>query len=225
MRKLGAGPRVVEDPYAAAVMARRQAHDWSQVRPEWGLSGNAYALVGRRILTEGVNWQGRAFLQSYDYRLDPKGRLLENILTGPLVVGEWINLEHYFSVVDTDNYGSGSKVYHNVAGRFAVMTGNQSDVRTGLPTQTMLKDGKPYHEPIRLIAMVEAPLAFAQKTVSRIGKVKALIVGGWVRLVVLDPEDDYRMHVFSDGDFYVHPQSGRAAKLSSEPRPLLEGSV
>lgn len=225
MLKLGAGPRVAEDPYAAAVMARRQAHDWSQVRPEWGLSGNAYALVGRRILTEGVNWQGRAFLQSYDYRLDPKGRLLENILTGPLVVGEWINLEHYFSVVDTDNYGSGSKVYHNVAGRFAVMTGNQSDVRTGLPTQTMLKDGKPYHEPIRLIAMVEAPLAFAQKTVSRIGKVKALIVGGWVRLVVLDPEDDYRMHVFADGDFHVHPRSGRAARLSSELHPILEGSV
>lgn len=225
MPKLGAGPRVAGDPFAAAVMARRQAHDWSQVRPEWGLSRNAYAIVGRRILTEGVDLQGRAFLQSYDYRLDPKGRLLENILTGPLVVGEWINLEHYFSVVDTDNYGSGSKVYHNVAGRFAVMTGNQSDLRTGLPSQTVLKDGKPYHEPVRLIALVEAPLGFAQRTVGRVAKVKALIGGGWVRLIVLDPEDDYRAHVFDDGGFHVHPRSGRAARLSFAPHPILEGSV
>lgn len=225
MLELGATPRMVKDPYAAAAIAQRQAHDWSQVRPEWGLSRNIYAIVGRRILTEGVDLDGRAFLQSYDYRLDPKGRLLENILTGPLVVGEWINLEHYFSVVDTDRYGSGSKAYHNVAGRFAVMTGNQSDLRTGLPTQTVLKDGYPYHEPVRLIALVEAPLAFAQRTVGRVAKVKALVGGGWVRLIVLDPEDDYRAHVFDDGAFHVHPRSGRAAKSLNEGHPILEGSV
>ncbi len=215
--------RLATEPFAAAAMARRQAHDWSQVRPEWGLARNVYAIVGRRALTEGVDLQGRAFLQSYDYRLDPKGRLLENILTGPLVVGEWINLEHYFSVVDTENFGSGSKVYHNVAGRFAVMTGNQSDLRTGLPSQTVLKNGRPYHEPVRLIAMVEAPLEFAKRTVGRIAKVQALIGGGWVRLLILDPEDDYRMHVLEDGGFYVHPRSGRDRHATRE-NPVLETS-
>ena len=223
MPRLGAAPKVGTDPFAASALAQRQAHDWSQVRPEWGLSGNVYVIVGRRALTEGVDLKGRAFLQSYDYRLDPKGRLLENILTGPLVVGQWINLEHYFSVVDTENYGSGSKVYHNVAGRFAVMTGNQSDLRTGLPAQTVQKDGEPYHEPLRLIALVEAPLEFAQRTVGSIAKVKALINGGWVRLVVLDPEDGYRAHVLEDDGFRVHPRSGDAARLSSQ-NPVLEAS-
>ena len=215
--------RLAAEPFAAAALAQRQAHDWSQVRPEWGLARNVYAIVGRRALTEGVDLQGRAFLQSYDYRLDPKGRLLENILTGPLVVGEWINLEHYFSVVDTESFGSGSKVYHNVAGRFAVMTGNQSDLRTGLPSQTVLKDGRPYHEPVRLIALVEAPLEFAQRTVGRIAKVQALIGGGWVRLVVLDPEDDYRMHVLEDGAFSVHPRSGRGYHAAAR-NPVSETS-
>jgi len=209
MPQLGASLRLAQDPYAAAALAQRLAHDWSQVRPEWGLSRNAYAIVGRRALTEGVDLNGRAFLQSYDYRLDSKGRFLENILTGPLVVGEWINLEHYFSVVDTERYGSGSKVYHNVSGRFAVMTGNQSDLRTGLPSQTVLKDGKPYHEPVRLIALVEAPLEFAQRAVGRLAKIKALIAGGWVRLLVLDPEDNYRLHVMGDSGFLVHPDSDR----------------
>ena len=58
MPLLGVAPRSGLDPFAAAALARRQAHDWSQVRPEWGLSRNAYAIVGRRALTEGVNLEG-----------------------------------------------------------------------------------------------------------------------------------------------------------------------
>jgi uncharacterized protein YbcC (UPF0753/DUF2309 family) len=207
MPQLGGDAKLAEDPYAAAAMAQRLTHDWSQVRPEWGLTRNAYAIVGRRELTEGLNLESRAFLHSYDYRLDPKGRLLETILSSPMVVGEWINLEHYFSVVDTEHYGSGSKVYHNVAGRFAVMTGNQSDLRTGLPTQTVLKDGKPYHEPVRLIVLVEAPLAFAQRSVGNLVKIKALLGGGWVRVIIMDPEDDYRAYVLEDGAFHLQDRT------------------
>jgi Uncharacterized protein conserved in bacteria len=158
-------------------------------------------------IDQGLNLESRAFLHSYDYRLDPKGRLLETILSSPMVVGEWINLEHYFSVVDTEHYGSGSKVYHNVAGRFAVMTGNQSDLRTGLPTQTVLKDGKPYHEPVRLIVLVEAPLAFAQRSVGNLVKIKALLGGGWVRVIIMDPEDDYRAYVLEDGAFHLQDRT------------------
>ncbi|MBU2738735.1 DUF2309 domain-containing protein [Acidithiobacillus concretivorus] len=207
MPQLGGDAKLAEDPYAAAAMAQRLTHDWSQVRPEWGLTRNAYAIVGRRELTEGLNLESRAFLHSYDYRLDPKGRLLETILSSPMVVGEWINLEHYFSVVDTEHYGSGSKVYHNVAGRFAVMTGNQSDLRTGLPTQTVLKDGKPYHEPVRLIVLVEAPLAFAQRSVGNLVKIKALLGGGWVRVIIMDPEDDYHAYVLEDGAFHLQERT------------------
>ena len=51
--------------------------DWSQVRPEWGLSSNTTFLVGRRELTKGLNLAGRVFLHSYDYREDPTDRWLE----------------------------------------------------------------------------------------------------------------------------------------------------
>ena len=121
------------EPAAAYREIERNSMDWSQVRPEWGLSRNAYFIIGRRSLTHDLSLEGRAFLHSYDYNIDPKRRLLENILTGPLVVGQWINMEHYFSTVDNQRFGSGSKVYHNVADRFGVMTGNLSDLRTGLP--------------------------------------------------------------------------------------------
>ncbi len=220
MPTLGGSTALASDPYGAAAMARRHAHDWSQVRPEWGLSRNLYGIIGGRHLTEGVNLEGRSFLQSYDYRLDPKGRFLENILSAPVVVGEWINLEHYFSTTDVHHYGSGSKAYHNVAGRFGVMTGNQSDLRTGLPVQSMYKEGQPYHEPVRLIALVEAPAPFVLAAVGRLPKVKELIMGGWLRVIVMDPEDDYRCLVLEEGEFQVHPESGRTYRQG-----LLEASA
>jgi uncharacterized protein YbcC (UPF0753/DUF2309 family) len=191
----------------AVADALRHANDWSQVRPEWGLCRNLYAVIGGRHLTEGVDLEGRVFLLSYDHRLDTDGRLLENLLSAPVVVGEWINLEHYFSTVDVHRFGSGSKAYHNVAGRFGVMTGNQSDLRTGLPLQTLYSGGEPYHEPLRLISLIEAPAAFVMEIVGRLPKVKSLIMGGWIRVIVLDPDDDYNALVLEDGTFAVHPRS------------------
>ena len=188
----------IELPAKAYRHAQRNAMDWSQVRPEWGLSRNAAFLIGRRNLTEQMNLDGRVFLHSYDYRCDPKGWLLENILTGPLVVGQWINMEHYFSTVDNAHYGSGSKVYHNVAGRFGVMTGNLSDLRTGLPSQTVLKNGLPYHEPMRLLTVIEAPVALAKQAIERVSKVRNLVHNGWVRMAIVDPES-HKFYVFQNG--------------------------
>lgn len=190
-------------PTTAARMARRNAMDWSQVRPEWGLSRNAYFVIGRRSLTQDKSLDGRAFLHSYDYRVDPKRRLLENILTGPLVVGQWINMEHYFSTVDNERFGSGSKVYHNVAGRFGVMTGNLSDLRTGLPAQTVLDGGRPYHQPMRLITVIEAPFEHAVQAVESVAVVKRLVRNGWIRLMVIDPETS-TVCLYEDGDWRRH---------------------
>ncbi len=190
----------VLDPAAAARGARRNAMDWSQVRPEWGLSRNAFFIIGQRSLTQSKALDGRAFLHSYDFRLDPKRRLLENILTGPLVVGQWINMEHYFSTVDNVRFGSGSKVYHNVAGRFGVMTGNLSDLRTGLPAQTVLDGGQPYHEPMRLITMIESPFEHALKAVEGVVAVKRLVRNGWIRLLIIDPEAS-AMHFYDNGEW------------------------
>ena len=178
----------VSGPDAAARRVKRHALDWTQVRPEWGLSKNASFIIGRRALTRGLDLAGRAFLHSYDHRLDPQGRLLEGILSGPLIVAQWINLEHFFSVVDNETFGSGSKVYHNIVGRFGVVTGNLSDLRTGLPAQTMLRGARPYHEPMRLVTVIEAPLDLVQDLLGRLYKPRELVRNGWIRLIVLDPQ-------------------------------------
>ena len=208
------------EPIKAYREIERNAMDWSQVRPEWGLSRNAYIIIGRRDLTRSMSLEGRAFMHSYDYRLDPKQRLLENIITGPLVVAQWINMEHYFSTVDNERFGSSSKVYHNVACRFGVMTGGLSDLRTGLPSQTVLDKGFPYHEPLRLIAVIEAPLEHARKAVENVFAVRKLVVNEWIRLLVIDPEKQ-TVHTYDNGEWSEKPLSDEIEpSLVKETSPL-----
>ena len=205
------------EPAAAYREVERNAMDWSQVRPEWGLSRNAYFIIGRRSLTENMSLEGRSFLHSYDYRLDPRQRLLENIITGPLVVAQWINMEHYFSTVDNERFGSGSKVYHNVAGRFGVMTGGLSDLRTGLPSQTVLDKGLPFHEPMRLITMIEAPLEHARHALESVAVVKNLVANDWIRLLVIDPEKQ-TVYTYNNGQWDTQTLSDtNEPSLAQEP--------
>jgi uncharacterized protein YbcC (UPF0753/DUF2309 family) len=168
---------------------RKRSVDWSQVRPEWGLSNNTSFVIGRRELTKGLDLSGRVFLHSYDYREDPSNRLLEVLLTAPQVVAQWINMEHYFSAVDNDVYGSGSKIYHNVVGRFGVMSGPWSDLRLGLARQTVMNGDIPYHEPMRLLTIVEAPRKGIEKLIARHEVLQHYYHNKWVHLVVLDPQD------------------------------------
>jgi len=171
----------------AAKRTKRRSIDWSQVRPEWGLSRHTAFIVGRRLLTQGINLEGRTFLHSYDHLQDQTGKYLEIIMTAPMIVGNWINMEHYFSTVDPAVYGAGSKVYHNVVSRVGVMFGSQSDLCVGLPVQTVLDGDKPYHEPMRLFVIIEAPLERISMIIARHDILKRLIGNHWINLVALDP--------------------------------------
>jgi uncharacterized protein YbcC (UPF0753/DUF2309 family) len=197
--------RSVVSPHHAQARVQTRSADWSQVRPEWGLSGNTSFIIGRRELTKGLNLAGRVFLHSYDYREDPTSLLLEVILTGPQVVGQWINMEHYFSTVDTEVYGSGSKVYHNVVGRLGIISGPWSDLRSGLASQTVMNGQTPYHEPMRLLTVVEAPRANIDKLIGRHEVLQRFYRNEWVHLVAVDPEDRSLYRYRQDGHWRPLP--------------------
>lgn len=176
-------------PCKAARFVRDRSCDWSQVRPEWGLANNAAFIIASRKLTSGIDLEGRVFLQSYDYRQDPTGRLLDTLMTAPQVVGQWINIEHYFSTVDNEVYGSGSKVYHNVTGRFGVMSGPQSDLRTGLARESVMDGQMPYHEPMRLFTLIEAPRELIGRIIRKHQILQHYYDNEWVHLTAFDPEE------------------------------------
>jgi uncharacterized protein YbcC (UPF0753/DUF2309 family) len=161
--------------------------DWANSRPEWGLAGNGAFLIGRRNLTKGLDLGGRVFLHSYDPIADAQGAILEKIMTAPLIVGEWINTGYYFSAVDPWGYGSGSKVLHNVVGGVGMMLGTQSDLQMGFPLQTVNNGDIHYHEPMRLLAVIEHTPSVISSIIEKHSILQQLFHNQWLNLVALDP--------------------------------------
>lgn len=162
---------------------RQRSRDWSQVRPEWALANNAAFIAAPRQRTAAANLGGRAFLQEYVWQKDDGFKILELIMTAPMVVANWINMQYYGSVVDNPRFGSGNKVLHNiVGGAIGVLEGNGGDLRVGLPLQS-LHDGKRWmHEPLRLSVFIEAPETAIDDTIARHELVRQLVENGWLHL-------------------------------------------
>ena len=174
-------------PKQAFAHVESRSFDWANSRPEWGLSGNAAFIVGRRAMTKGMNLGGRCFMHSYNALSDPEGAFLEKIMTAPLVVTEWINMQYYTSATDPWKYGSGSKVIHNVVGGVGVMYGAQSDLATGLPLQTVNDGDVHFHEPMRLLILIEAEKEIIADIISRHEVLQQFFYNGWLNLVAIDP--------------------------------------
>ncbi|ULE32062.1 DUF2309 domain-containing protein [Mycobacterium sp. IDR2000157661] len=170
---------------AARHVATRSA-DWGQVYPEWGLAGNAAFVVAPRAVTEGLDLKRRVFLHSYEADVDADGTALETILTAPLVVAQWINCQYYFSSVAPDVFGAGTKVIHNVVGTAGVLSGHTGDLRLGLPWQSVAGEDGLVHEPLRLLAVVQAPLARIDTIVARNPILQRLFGNDWVGLAARD---------------------------------------
>jgi hypothetical protein len=169
-----------------AVPAR--ARDWSQVRPEWGLAGCAAFIAAPRWRTQGLDLGGRSFLHSYDWRRDDGFGVLELIMTAPLVVASWINLQYFGSTVNNDAFGSGNKVLHNVVGALGVLEGNGGDLRPGLPLQSLHDGTRPMHDPLRLKVAIDAPTAAMDAVILKHETVRRLVENGWLFLYAFAPE-------------------------------------
>ena len=71
---------------------------------------------------------GQSFLAQLRSHARLDGSVLETIMTAPMVVAHWINMQYYASTVDNDHFGSGNKTVHNVVGRFGILSGNGGDL-------------------------------------------------------------------------------------------------
>lgn len=194
-----------EDETGASSMVDSQvivrSRDWAQVRPEWGLAGNAAFIAAPRERTKGLNLGGRTFLHNYDSSNDPDRSILTLIMTAPMVVASWINLQYYASTVNNRLFGSGNKVIHNVVGTFGIWQGNGGDLQTGLPMQS-LHDGQRWrHEPIRLTVILEARRQDIQRVLDSHAQVRELVENGWVLLIAMEPDSDRQWRATGAGQW------------------------
>ncbi len=177
----------IADDEALLDSLRSRTRDQSQVRPEWGLAGNAAFVIAPRRRTRSLVLEGRVFLHDYRHEDDTDGSVLELLLTAPMVVTHWINTQYYASTVDNLRYGSGDKTLHNVVGgHIGVFEGNGGDLRIGLPMQS-LHDGERWvHTPLRLSVYVEAGREAIERVLATHETVRRLVDNGWLHLFQLD---------------------------------------
>lgn len=163
-------------------------------RPEWNHATNAVCIVGSREHNKHLFLDRRAFLQSYDYKLDPEGDLLVAVLGAVTPVCGGINLEYYFSRVDNQRLGAGSKLPHNVMGLIGLTNGMEGDLRPGLPEQMVS-----IHDPVRLLIVVEHYPEIVLNAIKCESATYEWFKNEWVLLCVIHPETRQCFRYKSDG--------------------------
>jgi len=162
---------------------RRRGADFAETRPEYNHATNAACIIGRRSLTRHVFLDRRPFLVSYDPTIDDdEATTLQRLMAAPLPVCAGISHEYFFSTMDPQRFGSGTKLPHNVQGLVGVSNGADGDLRPGLWTQTT-----EIHDPIRLVSVIEAEPETITRVLDRLPAVKHTVVNQWIHLFACSP--------------------------------------
>jgi uncharacterized protein YbcC (UPF0753/DUF2309 family) len=188
-------------------------------RPELNHATNTLCIVGRRALTKQLFLDRRSFLNSYDYSIDLDGKLLFNIMKplGPVCGG--INLEYFFSRVDNQKLGAGTKLPHNVMGLFGVANGIDGDLRPGLPSQMI-----EIHDPIRLLIIVEHFPDVVLRTIQKAPEMYEWFINEWVHLVAVDPETR-KQYLFKNGGFDEYRIMRKSVSKIADVTELIESTA
>lgn len=185
-------------------------------RQELNHSTNAICFVGRRGLSKDIYLDRRSSMSSYDYKLDPEGKYLSNVMKPIAPVMGGINLEYFFSRMDNYKLGSGTKLPHNVMGLIGVANGSDGDLRPGLPSQMI-----EVHDPIRLLVIVEQFPEIVLGAINQQPATYEFYINEWVRLVAVNPETR-EIFLFKDGSFSIYRPLTRALESISDVITLIE---
>ncbi len=189
---------VLHDAREALAHAESRAYHIAQPRPEYGHATNAFCVIGRRQFTRDLFLDRRAFLVSYDKTVDLDSSALSNLLRAVIPVCMGINLEYFFSSIDNQQYGAGTKLPHNVVSLLGLMSGYCSDLRTGLPSQMV-----EIHEPVRLMTVIEAEPATLKEIIINESSIRKAVENQWIVLFSYSAETNALYYLTEKGEFQL----------------------
>jgi len=180
-RRFSSAPLDISEEEALHEVSKR-ALAFFEPRAELGHATCYSCVVGRRDLTRGLFLDRRAFLNSYDPTTDADGQILAQILSAAIPVCGTVNLDYYFSRIDSGKYGCGTKLSHNIVGMLGVCNGVDDDLRTGLPIQMT-----ELHDPIRLLMVIEQEPEIIIKVLRENPSLLEWVENAWVRVASVSP--------------------------------------
>jgi uncharacterized protein len=180
-------------PAQALAEVKKRSAALFEPRPEMNHATNTMAITARRSLTRDLFLDRRAFLQSYNPIRDPDGKILQGLLGALIPVCGGINLEYYFSRLDNEAFGAGTKLPHNIMSLLGVANGVEGDVRTGLPSQMV-----EIQDPIRLMLLIEQEPEVALAALERDASLYEWVANYWVRYMTISPTT-HQVFCFNDG--------------------------
>lgn len=195
---------------------RRRSVSLFEPRPELNHATNALCIVGRRDISKHLFLDRRSFMNSFDYRVDPEGNYLTTILNAVAPVAGGINLEYYFSRVDNQKLGAGTKLAHNVMGLFGVANGIDGDLRPGLPSQMI-----EVHDPVRLMVIVEHFPSVVLRSIQKSAATYEWFINQWIHLIVVEPTTQ-AFYLFKNGEFVEYHPIKQAIEVVENVPSLVE---
>jgi uncharacterized protein YbcC (UPF0753/DUF2309 family) len=137
------------------------------------------------------------------------------------ILTQWINNHYYFSIVDNNTFGGGSKITYNVTGKFVVVQANGGDLKMGLPLQSVNEtDSKLYHQPLRLSVLINTPLPRIIDILTRNENLKSLLDNEWIYLVVMDPTYDNSIKTYQKGMQWTLSSDEKSANKTVKKKKL-----
>ncbi|MEK6736903.1 MAG: DUF2309 domain-containing protein [Pseudomonadota bacterium] len=197
---------------------RKRSVSLFEPRPELNHATNAICIVGRRELSKNIFLDRRAFMNSFDYRVDPEGKYLFNVMRPIAPVLGGINLEYFFSRMDNYRFGAGTKLPYNIMGLIGVANGSDGDLRTGLPSQMI-----EVHDPVRLLVIVEHFPDIVLKSINQEPATYEFYINEWVRIVAVHPETR-EIFLFKDGKFTTYKPLIQPIDYIKDTMPIIESA-
>ncbi len=197
---------------------KKRAFSLFEPRPEYNHSNNALFIVGNRELSKNLFLDQRAFLNSYDYKSDSDGKLLTSILNAGTGVCGGINLEYFFSTVDNEKLGAGSKLPQNVIGLYSIANGVKGDLRPGLPFQMI-----DVHDPVRILTIVEQTPEIVMRVLEENPTTFDWYRNNWMKLAVYNPHNE-ELFVLVNGEFKPYEPIQKSIPIVENFESFIESS-
>ncbi len=160
--------------------AIKNTNSWSKLVPEFGLINHSCLIIGNSELGINKFKDNQAFMHSYDYKVDPDGTHLANILMGPAFVAYNLNMQYLFSTICNQKFGSGDKTRQSIIPSIGVLENNSFELRFGLPEQSIQFQNTIKHNPSRLFIYIQAPTDIINKALDKAENIKNLSANNFI---------------------------------------------